>query len=52
MIQIKTNQGKWRITIQTEEWEFPNQSDFKSTLDMLLSAKEKYGKLRENKDGN
>lgn len=44
-ITIKRFNKKWKIRID-EEWEFPEDEDFKNVLNQLIQQKAKFGELK------
>lgn len=46
MIEIKQYQKKWRITIQSEEFEFETLEEMNSILQSILAYKDKYGDIK------
>jgi len=46
-IKIKLNQEKWRIEIDSEEWEFEDRKDFDTNLKILLDLKQNNGRLKQ-----
>lgn len=46
MISIKMHDGKWRIIITDEEWEFEDIEVLNFILNELIANKDKYGRLK------
>jgi len=46
MIKVNMVQGKWRIIIENEEWEFGNSEESKKMINQLLDYKDKYGRIK------
>jgi hypothetical protein len=46
MISIKMFQGKFRILVGEEVWEFENVKDMKFVLETLIDLKDKYGRIK------
>lgn len=46
-IEIKQYNKKWRIEIQSEEWEFENRISMEKGLKILLDLKEKRGQVKK-----
>jgi len=46
MIQVLMYQGKWRIRIVDEEWEFEDNKRLEMILSQILSMKSKWGRLK------
>jgi len=40
-------EGKWRISIGDETWEFPNRETMMGVLYLLIEYKERYGDIRK-----
>ena len=40
--------GKWRMTIESESWEFDNQADMLNELNNLLTLKNTHGLKNNN----
>ena len=45
-IILKQHQGKWKIEIEHEEWEFMTKTDFDKALKDILEIKDKNGRIR------
>lgn len=43
MIKIKQNDGKWRILVDNEEWEFKDLEEMQKELNNILGIKSKHG---------
>ena len=48
MITIKMHQGKWRIIIGDEVWEFADKDSFDSVLAHLIEFKDKFGRINKS----
>jgi hypothetical protein len=46
MITIKMREGKWRILLGDEIWQFENINDFKNCLETLIILKDKFGRIK------
>jgi len=46
MIEIKMHEGKWRISIREENWEFDDTKKMLTILEQVTKLKESYGKLK------
>lgn len=46
MIKIKMNNGKWRIEVEEEKWEFSQQKPFEDCLKELLKFKALFGQIK------
>lgn len=42
------HQGKWRIAIREEEWQFSTKTEMMTVISYLNDLKERYGKIKEN----
>ena len=51
MITIRMYQGKWRLNISDEEWEFEDKIFMEEALKNLLSLKDIYGSLKGGNNG-
>lgn len=52
-ITIKMKDGKYRVNVFEELWEFPDDKEFHRVLNELLECKERYGRnldLKNNKE--
>jgi hypothetical protein len=47
MITIKMRDGKWRITITEETFEFPDKKSCLDTLEDIAEFKDKFGRIKE-----
>lgn len=47
MISIKMFNGKWRLIITNEEWEFKDDDAFEKTLLQILRLKNTFGLLQK-----
>jgi hypothetical protein len=47
MITIKMHQGKWRIIIGDEVWEFPDKRSCLDTLEDIAEFKDTFGRIKE-----
>jgi len=47
-IKIEMRESKWRMTIESESWEFDNQADMLNELNNLLTLKNTHGRLKKN----
>jgi hypothetical protein len=45
MINLKMYNGKWRMEITNETWEFPTTQELKETLKSLIAQKDSYGHI-------
>jgi hypothetical protein len=45
MITIKQYNGRWRLVISGEEWEFKDLLELKVALDDILNLKEAHGRI-------
>ena len=48
MITIKMHQGKWRIIIGDEVWEFSNKQSCIDCLEDLMEFKDKFGRINKS----
>lgn len=46
-ITIKIYDGKWRIEIENEKWEFENRKELDIGLKTLLDLKDKKGRVKK-----
>ena len=46
-IKIEIRDGKWRMSIENESWEFDNQADMIKELNNLLTLKNTHGRYIE-----
>jgi len=49
-IKIEIRDGKWRMSIENESWEFDNQADMIKELNNLLTLKNTNGRLKNFRD--
>lgn len=47
MITIKMHNGKWRIIIGDEIWEFEDMIEMDKILNMLITFKDEYGRIED-----
>lgn len=47
MIILKMYEGKWRIEIDSEGFEFKDYKSFKETLEKLIKIKEVNGRIKD-----
>ena len=47
MIQIKQFNGKFRLIISNEEWEFKDVKEFKENLNKIIDLKDKFGHIEK-----
>lgn len=45
-ITIKKYNSKWRIAIESENWEFEDLKELQNNLDILLKLKDKFGNIK------
>lgn len=45
MIETFMYNGRWRVKITNEEWEFPTVTELNEVLGGLVTRKEKYGRI-------
>ncbi len=46
-ITIKQHGEKWRIAIESEEWEFDSRKSLDDNLKKILDIKEKNGRIKQ-----
>ena len=46
-LSIKQYNGKWRIAISNEEWEFKDLKEFKENLNKIIDLKDKFGHIEK-----
>ena len=47
-IKIEMRDGKWRMGIESEFWEFENKEDMLNELNNLLTLKDNHGRLKDS----
>lgn len=50
MIEIKQQEGKWRIKITNEEWEFQTFEESRKEITKLLDMKNKHGQINKKEE--
>lgn len=45
MIKIKMHNGKWRVTIENEEWKFEDREKLEEVLSQILLLKDSFGRI-------
>ena len=52
MFYVRQFNGKWRIQIEGEEWEFEDDTEMKTIFDKLVDFKVRYGQLKPQEKRN